>query len=86
MSREMIEQRRREIIDRYGEWVYNIQLSDGAYTINSDLIRGEARLRRVLQVVSDATSKPLDGLRVLDLACLEGPPSNLRFMARKSLP
>ena len=36
------------------------------------ILGDEIKLRRVLQVASDATRRPLKTLRVLDLACHEG--------------
>jgi 2-polyprenyl-3-methyl-5-hydroxy-6-metoxy-1,4-benzoquinol methylase len=66
-----IERQRRVIIERYGEWTaHNIHLAGDVYTIGPQA--GSGRLRRTVQVVADLAGKPLDQLRVLDLACLEG--------------
>lgn len=60
-----------EFIRRHGEWsAMNIHLGNGQYTRPSAGI--DNRLRRLVQLVSDLSIKPLDQLRVLDLACLEG--------------
>jgi SAM-dependent methyltransferase len=36
------------------------------------MVKRGIRLRRVVQIISDITNQPIDNLRVLDLACLEG--------------
>ena len=61
------------IEETYGPWTaHNIDLGHGLFTIREG-VPGEAlKLRRVLQIVSDLVGGQLDGLRVLDLACLEG--------------
>lgn len=62
---------RDEIIERYGPWsAMSIQLPDGSYTMDHPL--PDRRLRRILRSCVDLSIKPLDQLRVLDLACLEG--------------
>jgi hypothetical protein len=45
-------------------------LGAGLYT--SDQPQTDTRLRRFLQIATDLTAEPLEKLRVLDLACLEG--------------
>jgi 2-polyprenyl-3-methyl-5-hydroxy-6-metoxy-1,4-benzoquinol methylase len=72
MDLEQIVRRRREIIDRDGPWTsHNIHLGHGLYT--RDPHAGtDVKLRRVTQLVADAAGGKLAGLRVLDLACLEG--------------
>lgn len=75
-----IEARRREIIERHGEWTaHPIALGGGVFTLDesnplySQLIEGHSRhLRRILQIAADVFRRPLSQLRVLDLACLEG--------------
>ena len=47
----------------------SIYLGDGVHTLPP---AADGRLRRILQVASDLTGKPLDQMRILDLACLEG--------------
>jgi len=72
MTREDIIRRRQEIVDRQGPWTsHNLHLGHGVYTIH-DRPRDNARLRRVAQIVEDASDGRVAGLRVLDLACLEG--------------
>ena len=75
MSPAAIEQisEKQRIVDRYGEWTaHNIHLGGGVYTM-SEQVRGDEFLaRRVLQIVADVVNRPLDTIRVLDLACLEG--------------
>lgn len=60
-----------EVAKKYGEWTaMSIHLGDGQYTIMPPVV--DHRLRRLVQIVSDLAGKPLNQLRVLDLACLEG--------------
>lgn len=59
------------IVKRWGVWTdHNIQITDNVFTIGPDVV--SEKVRRVLQIVSDLTIKPLSEIRVLDLACLEG--------------
>ncbi len=69
-----IEQQRREIIEKFGEWTnHNIRLPGDVYTIDPAKMTGaEVKVKRYLQIIADITSKPFSSLRVLDLACLEG--------------
>lgn len=63
-----------DVVTRYGPWTaHNIHLGDDVYTIVPG-IEGdnEFRLQRIVQIVSDVSTRPLDSLRVLDLGCLEG--------------
>jgi hypothetical protein len=54
----------------HGEWTaMSIHLGEGQYTRAP---APDGRLRRILQIASDLSEKPLSQLRVLDLACLEG--------------
>ena len=60
------------IEERYGPWTaHNVRLADDVYTISPDPSGDEVKLRRVVQLVHDVFGR-VDGLRVLDLACLEG--------------
>lgn len=65
--------REKELIEkRYGPWTaHNVRLADDLYTISPDPSGDEVKLRRVVQLVHDVFGQ-IDGLRVLDLACLEG--------------
>jgi 2-polyprenyl-3-methyl-5-hydroxy-6-metoxy-1,4-benzoquinol methylase len=80
MNAEQLRIKRREIVEQYGDWTkHNIHLTDDTYTYNQDhprfkehLVRRGVRLQRILQIISDITNQPLNNLRVLDLACLEG--------------
>jgi hypothetical protein len=73
MNLELLENRQRTIVDKFGPWTAsNIHLGDHFYTIGETIQGDEIKLRRVLQVVSDATRRPLKSLRLLDLACHEG--------------
>ena len=73
MNLESVKHRQSEIVDKFGPWTAsNIHLTDDFYTIGEHIHGDEIKLRRILQVVSDAASKPLEGVRLLDLACHEG--------------
>jgi SAM-dependent methyltransferase len=66
-----IEQRKAEVIRLWGDWTaHNIHLKDEIYTIGPD--READKLKRIVQIVSDLSSKPIERLRVLDLGALEG--------------
>lgn len=60
-----------QVIQHYGEWsAMSIYLGNGQYTLMPPQV--DYRLRRLTQIVADLMSKPLNQIRVLDLACLEG--------------
>src|SRR5579859_8299350 len=60
-----------QVVERYGPWsAMSIHLGGERYTLMPP--RPDWRLRRLLQIVGDHADKPLERLRVLDLACLEG--------------
>jgi SAM-dependent methyltransferase len=62
---------KQKVIERFGPWTAGcIHLTDRHYTF--DQPHWDSRLRRFTQIVGDLVGKPLEGLRVLDLACLEG--------------
>ena len=66
-------EQKQAIIDQYGEWTnHNMHLADGLYTISSDATPSEPKLRRMTQIAMDHFGGSVEGLRVLDLACLEG--------------
>ena len=68
-----IDRRKREIEDAHGRWTaHNVRLAEDVYTLAPHLSGNELRARRMLQVVADAARAPLEGLRILDLGCLEG--------------
>ncbi len=73
MDSDSIEQKKNEIIDRYGPWTaHNICLGGDIYTIDDRLVGDEIKLRRIVSIVADISRKAFADLRVLDLACLEG--------------
>jgi len=70
---DSIEQKKKEIIGRYGPWTaHNICLGGDIYTIDNRLVGDEIKLRRIVSIVSDLSRRSFADLRVLDLACLEG--------------
>jgi 2-polyprenyl-3-methyl-5-hydroxy-6-metoxy-1,4-benzoquinol methylase len=72
MDIEQIRPEMRDIIERYGPWSsHSISLGDGLYT-RDEPSEDAPRLRRIVQVIADLAGRPLETLRVLDLACLEG--------------
>ncbi|MEX0267500.1 class I SAM-dependent methyltransferase [Leptolyngbyaceae cyanobacterium UHCC 1019] len=73
MNPEQIQHEKQAIVERFGEWTaHNIYLASGVYTIGNQIVGDEVKLRRITQLVVDIAKKPLQELRVLDLACLEG--------------
>jgi 2-polyprenyl-3-methyl-5-hydroxy-6-metoxy-1,4-benzoquinol methylase len=54
-----------------GEWAYDIPLPFDIWT-RGNLQLPHTRLKRVVQVVSDISNKPLSACKVLDLGCLDG--------------
>jgi 2-polyprenyl-3-methyl-5-hydroxy-6-metoxy-1,4-benzoquinol methylase len=71
VNAEQIEKEKQEVIKRFGPWTAHcVHLRDNIYTFDHPEM--DPRLRRVVQISSDITGKPLEKLRVLDLACLEG--------------
>jgi hypothetical protein len=73
MDLESLHARQQALIATFGPWTAsNIHLDGDTYTIGNAIHGDEIKLRRVVQVVSDTTRRPLDRLRVLDLACHEG--------------
>ena len=71
MTADEIREKKRELIARYGPWTAHcIHLGEGVYTF--DAPQTDSKLRRFVQIAADVTGRPLDSLRVLDLACLEG--------------
>ena len=73
MNIDLIQERKREIVERFGQWTaHNIQLQGDTYTIDKRVVGDEFQLRRIVQITSDIAGEPLENLRILDLACLEG--------------
>lgn len=61
------------IKEEHGPWTaHNIRLAPGLFTISPKPSGDEVKLRRVVQLVDDLFDGRIAGLRVLDLACLEG--------------
>ncbi len=73
MDTQTIIRKKQDVITKYGPWTaHNIQLHDDTYTIAPEIVGDEFRLRRLVQCVFDLTGGSVEGLRILDLACLEG--------------
>src|SRR5207253_10743710 len=67
-----VEQRRQEIINRYGEWQgENFQLSEDIYTRGKDADVNPYRLQRLVRMITDLYGS-FNGLRVLDIGSFEG--------------
>lgn len=60
-----------QLKSEYGEWSYDIPLPFNIWT-RGNLQIPHTRLRRIVQIVSDLSRKPLSECRVLDLGCLDG--------------
>jgi SAM-dependent methyltransferase len=73
MSSTDVDLRRKmdDVIEKHGEWTaMNIHLGDDVHTIKPGI--GDQRLRRFVQIAQDTLRRPLQGLKVLDIACCEG--------------
>lgn len=70
-SKEAIQQGLDELKRKYGDWAYDIPLPYGIWT-GGNLQKPHTRLKRILQIASDLSNKPLSDCRVLDLGCLDG--------------
>jgi predicted RNA methylase len=69
-----IEARRDALIAEHGSWIaYNVSLAPGVYSMGDSRVgMAEFLVQSITQAVADLVGKPLDELRVLDLACHEG--------------
>src|SRR6266566_3867908 len=73
MDTQTIIDKKNGVISRYGAWTaHNIHLRDDIYTIAPKIVGDEVKLRRIVQCVFDLAGGSVEGLRILDLACLEG--------------
>ncbi|NWJ47913.1 MAG: methyltransferase domain-containing protein [Chloroflexi bacterium] len=72
LTLEELAQRNVAIVEKYGPWTHNIYLGEGFYTLSDGLEHADYRVKLFLRIVSDLAGKPLNTLRVLDLACLNG--------------
>jgi 2-polyprenyl-3-methyl-5-hydroxy-6-metoxy-1,4-benzoquinol methylase len=71
MDGASIKQELASLAERYGAWTdHNVRLTHNLYTMGET--RRSAKLQRVVQIVCDLARKPIEELRILDLACLEG--------------
>lgn len=71
MNLTELRSRKEDLVKRYGPWTdHNIHLGGDLYTMESRPF--SPKWRRILQLVADIAGEPLDRLRILDLACLEG--------------
>ena len=62
-----------ELVGRLGKFeAHNIQLSNNVYTIGKDSVGGHGRHGRFIALATSLYGADLTGLKVLDLACLEG--------------
>ena len=67
----MLDKELEYVKNQYGDFIYDIPLPEGIWT-NGGLGIPHTRLKRILQVVSDLSKKPLNKIRVLDLGSLDG--------------
>jgi SAM-dependent methyltransferase len=72
ITKAELERRLAEVIDAAGPWhFFNIHLGHGVYTMGREARKQEQRLEATVHAVRDLVG-PFDGLRVLDLGCMEG--------------
>jgi len=73
MNEAEILNRKKVIEAKYGPWTaHNFSLENDIFTMKAEVIGDEVKLRRVVQIVSDVSDRPIGDLHILDLACLEG--------------
>lgn len=73
MNRDELLEARNRIVERYGEWTaHTIHLGCGVYTRSTPVNQDTLRLERVRQSLRDFGYQSLEGVRILDLGCLEG--------------
>ena len=68
---QQIEGQMVQLIEQYGEWAYDIPLTNDIWTRGNEGLP-HTRLKRVLQIARDPSASPLHSRRVEDLGCLEG--------------
>jgi hypothetical protein len=70
---EDIKRQLAEMAHGTGPWTsHNIEVASGVFTVGPQATGDEPRVRTVTQLAADLSGRPLDSLRVLDLAALEG--------------
>jgi 2-polyprenyl-3-methyl-5-hydroxy-6-metoxy-1,4-benzoquinol methylase len=73
MNKTEIVDKKAEIITKFGDWTsHNVKLHEGIFTLGDGIRGDEAKIASIKQIVADVANKPLNQLRILDLACLEG--------------
>jgi SAM-dependent methyltransferase len=73
MDTQTILDKKSELVAKHGPWhAHNIHLQEDIYTMGPSIVGDEIKLRRIVQCVLDLAGRPLEKLRVLDLACGEG--------------
>jgi hypothetical protein len=73
MPPESLVAKKQVVVDKFGPWTAsNVHIDGELYTIEDKIHGDEIKLRRVLQIVSDVATKPLESIRLVDLACHEG--------------
>src|SRR5918995_2947803 len=70
-TKQELSDRVNRLIEEYGEWTYDIPLLHGVWTRSNEGVP-HTRLKRVLQIAGDLSTKPLNACRILDLGCLDG--------------
>ena len=72
LNRSEIEARKAAIEQEWGPWSTIINLGHGIMTSDKVDKSEGTRRRRFTQIITDLAPAPMDQLRILDLACLEG--------------
>ncbi len=71
MTKEELESRLAVLEAEHGAWTYDIPLPHGVWT-NGNRGLPHTRLKRMVQIVRDLSTKPIADCRILDLGCLDG--------------
>ena len=73
LDRDAVLREKAVVEGRHGPWTaHNVRLAEGVFSMGERPAGDEVKLRRVTQLALDVFGGSLEGLRVLDLACLEG--------------
>ncbi|UCH10810.1 MAG: class I SAM-dependent methyltransferase [Fidelibacterota bacterium] len=72
MDPEAILARKKQLESQYGPWSTPVYLGQGIVTSDEPDKSMGTRTRKIVQIVKDIARRPLEELRILDLASLEG--------------
>jgi ubiquinone/menaquinone biosynthesis C-methylase UbiE len=69
---ESLRAARENVAAQYGPWTTPVDLGFGVRSIEAEDPSRGTRLSRLVRIVRDLAGRPLEGVSILDLACLEG--------------